>query len=72
MVRAGSRSNLIGKAAEILQAKYARRRSVAAVAFQELRDAGAFHAPIHLVVGLQAELGLPEPLRLDQALLEAA
>jgi hypothetical protein len=69
---AGSRTNLIRAAAAVLARRYSAGRALAAERYQALRDAGAFRAPEGLAPGLQAQLGLPEPLRPDAGLTEAA
>lgn len=57
---------------ERLQRAFEDRRACARADFETLRDPGAFKAPDHLRLGLRAELGLGEPLRLDEARAEAA
>jgi hypothetical protein len=68
----GSRSNILVRSAERLQGAFERRRAAARADFERLRDEGAFVAPFHPTHGRQAELGLPEPLRPDDSLAEAA
>ena len=55
-----------------LQAAYSRARVAWAAEAEAARVAGFFQAPEHLRPVLQSELGLPEPLRLDETLAEAA
>lgn len=57
--------------ADHLQEAYAANRAAQRRQFEQLAADGAFRAPDHLQPGLQAELGLGEPLRLDEARAEA-
>lgn len=66
------RAQLLSRAAERLQAAYAARRVVESARVEQLRAAGAFRAPEHLVPGLRGDLGLPTPLVVDEIRAEAA
>lgn len=67
----GSRSNLMTRAAGVLQGAFERRRNAACAGFEELRGEGAFLAPDHQAPALQGDLGLAGPLQLDADRAEA-
>lgn len=68
----GSRANLMATASQRLQSAYERRRKAQRAAFEAMTSQGAFRAPFEPISGRPAELGLPEPLRLDDTFAEAA
>ncbi len=67
----GSRSNLMAKAAGVLQGAFQRRRNAHRTGFEALSETGAFKAPAHLAPALQGDLGLAAALAPDTARAEA-
>lgn len=70
---AGSRSNLVTRAAAQLQGAFERRRAAVRSGFEGLCEQGAFRAPEHLAPALQGDLGLGLmcPLPVDASRAEA-